>query len=215
MNPRLRMALLKSREANMPRDNIERAIQRGSGSGELATTGMEVGRAHLRLNDFPSALAAFRNAEGVLVSMAKSDPSNAQAPWLHGLTLNLIGVTFRRMGQPTDAIAAHRAALPLLEGMMRADPANENYHYNVANTDQLIGDAYVARAKQHRGSTAASDAWTDACAWYSRSTAIFDDLRQRQVLTASEIPDAKAVQEAVEVCTRELAKAGKYHGDSR
>lgn len=36
MNPRLRMALLKSREANMPRDNIERAIQRGSGSGEMA-----------------------------------------------------------------------------------------------------------------------------------------------------------------------------------
>jgi YebC/PmpR family DNA-binding regulatory protein len=36
MNPRLRMALLKSREANMPRDNIERAIQRGSGNGEMA-----------------------------------------------------------------------------------------------------------------------------------------------------------------------------------
>jgi YebC/PmpR family DNA-binding regulatory protein len=36
MNPRLRMALLKSREANMPRDNIERAIQKGSGSGEMS-----------------------------------------------------------------------------------------------------------------------------------------------------------------------------------
>jgi YebC/PmpR family DNA-binding regulatory protein len=31
MNPRLRMALLKSRAANMPNDNIDRAIKRGTG----------------------------------------------------------------------------------------------------------------------------------------------------------------------------------------
>jgi YebC/PmpR family DNA-binding regulatory protein len=34
MNPRLRMVLLKSRAANMPGDNIERAIKRGAGTGE-------------------------------------------------------------------------------------------------------------------------------------------------------------------------------------
>src|SRR3954466_2354316 len=34
MNPRLRMALLKSRAANMPNDNVERAIKRGAGRGE-------------------------------------------------------------------------------------------------------------------------------------------------------------------------------------
>ena len=33
INPRLRMALLKSRGANMPNDNIERAIKRGTGEG--------------------------------------------------------------------------------------------------------------------------------------------------------------------------------------
>src|SRR5437899_995737 len=36
MNPRLRMALLKSRAANMPNDNIERAIKKGTGGGETA-----------------------------------------------------------------------------------------------------------------------------------------------------------------------------------
>jgi YebC/PmpR family DNA-binding regulatory protein len=36
MNPRLRMALLKSRSANMPNDNIDRAIKRGTGGGETA-----------------------------------------------------------------------------------------------------------------------------------------------------------------------------------
>ena len=36
MNPRLRMALLKSRSANMPSDNIERAIKRGTGGDESA-----------------------------------------------------------------------------------------------------------------------------------------------------------------------------------
>src|SRR5579863_2591287 len=34
MNPRLRMVLLKSRAANMPNENIERAIKRGTGGGE-------------------------------------------------------------------------------------------------------------------------------------------------------------------------------------
>lgn len=34
MNPRLRMALLKSRSANMPNENIERAIKKGVGGGE-------------------------------------------------------------------------------------------------------------------------------------------------------------------------------------
>jgi YebC/PmpR family DNA-binding regulatory protein len=34
MNPRLRMALLRGRAANMPNDNIERAVKRGTGQGE-------------------------------------------------------------------------------------------------------------------------------------------------------------------------------------
>jgi YebC/PmpR family DNA-binding regulatory protein len=37
MNPRLRMVLLKCRTANMPMDNIDRAIKRGTGGGETAT----------------------------------------------------------------------------------------------------------------------------------------------------------------------------------
>src|SRR4051794_34548637 len=34
MNPRLRMVLLKGRFANMPSDTIERAVKRGTGTGE-------------------------------------------------------------------------------------------------------------------------------------------------------------------------------------
>jgi YebC/PmpR family DNA-binding regulatory protein len=37
LNPRLRMVLLKCRSANMPSDNIERAIKKGTGSGEGAS----------------------------------------------------------------------------------------------------------------------------------------------------------------------------------
>src|SRR3954469_14129443 len=36
MNPRLRMVLLKCRAANMPNENIERAIKKGTGGGEVA-----------------------------------------------------------------------------------------------------------------------------------------------------------------------------------
>jgi len=35
MNPRLRMVLFKCRGANMPNDNIERAIKKGTGGGEV------------------------------------------------------------------------------------------------------------------------------------------------------------------------------------
>lgn len=37
MNPRLRLALLKCRSANMPSDNVDRAIKKGTGGGESAT----------------------------------------------------------------------------------------------------------------------------------------------------------------------------------
>src|SRR5512138_1148995 len=37
MNPRLRMVLLKCRASNMPNDNIERAIKKGTGGGETVT----------------------------------------------------------------------------------------------------------------------------------------------------------------------------------
>src|SRR5947209_12907477 len=36
MNPRLRMALFRCRGANMPNENIERAIKKGTGGGETA-----------------------------------------------------------------------------------------------------------------------------------------------------------------------------------
>ncbi len=36
MNPRLRMVLLKCRSANMPNDNIDRAVKKGTGGGETA-----------------------------------------------------------------------------------------------------------------------------------------------------------------------------------
>ncbi len=37
MNPRLRMVLLKCRQSNMPNDNIDRAIKKGTGGGEGST----------------------------------------------------------------------------------------------------------------------------------------------------------------------------------
>lgn len=37
MNPRLRLAVLKGRGANMPTDNIQRAISRGTGDGDGAS----------------------------------------------------------------------------------------------------------------------------------------------------------------------------------
>jgi YebC/PmpR family DNA-binding regulatory protein len=42
MNPRLRLAIEKAREGNMPADTIKRAIERGSGGGEGAAALLEI-----------------------------------------------------------------------------------------------------------------------------------------------------------------------------
>ena len=34
MNPALRLAIQKARDVNMPKDNIQRAIEKGAGTGE-------------------------------------------------------------------------------------------------------------------------------------------------------------------------------------
>src|SRR5439155_24396828 len=42
MNPRLRLAIEKAREGNMPMDTIKRAIERGTGGGEGAAALQEI-----------------------------------------------------------------------------------------------------------------------------------------------------------------------------
>ena len=49
MNPRLRMALLRCRAANMPNDNIERAIKKGTVGGETGNFGRRDERLLLRV----------------------------------------------------------------------------------------------------------------------------------------------------------------------
>ena len=80
--------------------------------------------------------------------MAEADASNVQARWMHGLELNLIGVILKELDRHHDAVATHLQALSLLEPLARSDASHENYQYNVANTYQLIGDAYLAIAQK-------------------------------------------------------------------
>ena len=83
-------------------------------------------------------------------------------------------------------------ALALLTEIARADPANENYQYNVANTCQLIGDAYLAIARLNEFRSGRTHAWIDARQWYRRSTEAFDGLRRRGALTEPFAVDARS-----------------------
>ena len=126
---------------------------------EVAMSHFEVGRAHLRLGNLEEALGSARRAETITASMAATDASNAQARWLQGLELNFAGVVLTRMHRQAEAVASHLKALALLEGVARADPTNESYRYNVANTYQLIGDAYVDMAGASGSDTREVGAW--------------------------------------------------------
>jgi len=136
--------------------------------------------------------------------MAATDPSNAQARWLQGLQLNFAGVVLTDMHREAEAVGSHLKALALLEGVAEADPANESYTYNVANTCQLIGDAYVAMARDNRSATGQVRAWRDAREWYRRSAAGFDGMRRRGALTGAVMKDADHVTAGLALCDRAL-----------
>ena len=171
---------------------------------EVARSHHEVGRAHLRLGNLEEALESSRRAETMTAAMAAADASNAQARWLQGLELNFGGVVLRRMNRQPEAVASHLKALALLEGVARADPINESYQYNVANTCQLIGDAYVAMAGEHASAVATTRAWIDARSWYRRSADTFDGMRRRGTLTGAIVGDADRVAAALARCDHAL-----------
>jgi tetratricopeptide (TPR) repeat protein len=175
---------------------------------ELAVCALQQGLAHLRLGQFEAALASFRRAGTLWASMVDADPSNVQARWMRGLNFNLIGATFRQMGgHEREAIAVHLEALPLLEGLSRTDPANETYYYNVANTLQLVGNAYGTLARRTSPGAGRNRARTAACDWYARSDAAFEAMRQRGKLTGAFVPDAEAVRAERTRCGGEPGKA--------
>jgi non-specific serine/threonine protein kinase/serine/threonine-protein kinase len=173
---------------------------------EVAMSQLEEGRAHERLKNLDEALKSYRRAERLTAEMAAADAGNVQARWMQGLELNLIGVALRLMGRPKEAAPVHLDALTLLAGVLRADPANENYHYNVANTYQLIGDAHAAEARAAAAGSERLSAWRTARAWYRRSAEKFDAMRQRGTLTLAFVPDADAVDAALAMCARELGE---------
>jgi non-specific serine/threonine protein kinase/serine/threonine-protein kinase len=171
---------------------------------EVAMSHFEVGRAQERLGNHEEALASSRRAETITASMAAADPSNAQARWLQGLELNFAGHVLRNMHRQAEAVDCHLKALALLEGVARADPTNESYRYAVANTFQLLGDAYVAMARDRTLATAKTRAWSDARTWYRRSAATFDAMRRRGTLTGAVVRDADHVAAELAQCERAL-----------
>jgi hypothetical protein len=144
--------------------------------------------------------------------MAAADASNAQARWLQGLELNFGGVVLSKMHRQAEAVTSHLKALALLEGVARADPTNESYQYNIANTHQLIGDAYVAMAREAASAIATTRAWIEARSWYRRSADGFDGMRRRGTLTGAVVSDADRVVAALALCDRALRGAAADAG---
>ena len=192
---------LRLNEALAAADPISMTIR-----NEVAMSHLEEGRAHERLKNLDEALKSYRRAERLTASMAAADASNVKARWMQVLELNLIGVALRLMGRPKESAAAHFDALRLLAGVLRADPANETYHYNVANTYQLIGDAHVAEARAASADSERLGAWRTARSWYRRGAEEFDGMRRRGTLTLAFVPDAEAVDAALALCARELGE---------
>jgi non-specific serine/threonine protein kinase/serine/threonine-protein kinase len=167
---------------------------------EVAMSQIDLGRAYLHGNRPADALREYRGAEAITRSMAAADPSNAQTRWLNGLQLNSIGYVLTALHREDEAVASHMQALALLTVVARADPANETYQYNLANTHQLIGDAYQSAAARAAPAAAKQEAARSACAAYRRSGEVFDAMRRRGTLTTTIVGDADSVAAALTRC---------------
>ncbi len=166
---------------------------------DVAMCYIDLGRTYLGDQRPSDALHSYQRAEAITRSIVAADPSDAQARWLHGLELNAIGFALTAMDREPEALASHTKALALLDTLARAEPGNETYQYNVANTQQLIGDAYASTAVPS-SSPAAVEAWRNACTWYRKSARVFDAMRRRGTLTASLAADAAHVADRFARC---------------
>jgi hypothetical protein len=159
---------------------------------DVAMSHMDLGRVHLSHDRPVEALRSYQRAEAITRSIVEADPGDAQARWLNGLELNAIGFALTRLHRGSEAVASHTKALTLLDALARAEPLNQTYQYNLANTHQLVGNAYASVAAGLPAATAV-EAWRNACSWYRRSDRLFDAMRQRGTLTVPFAADAEHV----------------------
>jgi eukaryotic-like serine/threonine-protein kinase len=165
---------------------------------DVAMCLMDLGRAYLNGRRPADALRSWQRAEAINRSLVEADPSDAQARWLNGLALNSVGFALTRLHREPEAVISHTKALALLEPLAQAEPQNRTYQYNVANTRQLIGDAYASAAG--RPSPHAIEAWRNACAWYRTSAGPFDALRTGGSFPAMFAADATHVATRLAQC---------------
>ncbi len=134
-NPRLRLAMQKARSMNMPKDNVDRAIKRASGTDtdhyeEVRYEGYGPGGAAIIVE----ALTDNRNRTGGAVRAAFSK---------HGGALGESGsvtFTFERVGQilyPVDAISAERVLEAAIEAGALDCVSDENAHTIITEFEGL------------------------------------------------------------------------------
>jgi tetratricopeptide (TPR) repeat protein len=165
---------------------------------DVAMCHADLGRAYFNSRRPAEALRSWRQAEAMTRSIVEVDPSDAHARWLNGLAHNSIGFVLTHLHRETEAVVSHTKALALLDPLAQAEPRNRTYQYNLANTQQLIGNAYASVAG--RASPNTVEAWRNACAWYRKSGRLFDAMRRGGTLSATFAPDAEHVAARLARC---------------
>jgi tetratricopeptide (TPR) repeat protein len=168
---------------------------------------VDLGQVHLRADRLVEGLRSYQRAEAITRSIVEADPSDAQARWLNGLELNAIGFALTALRRGAEAVTSHVKALAILEVLAQAEPRNQTYQFNLANTQQLIGDAYASTAAP--ASSGAVEAWHSACAAYRQSARLFDAMRRRGALTVAFAADAEHVAERLAQCEAAPRRPGQ------
>ena len=166
---------------------------------DVAMCHMDLGRVYLTTDRPAEALRSWQQAEAITRSIVAADPGDAQARWLNGLGLNSVGFALTRLRREADAVASHTKALTILAALAEAEPLNQTYQYNVANTHQLIGNAYASAAGAPSAPSPV-ETWRSACTSYRTSARLFEAMRRRGALTAGFTADAEHVATRLARC---------------
>ena len=166
---------------------------------DVAMCYMDLGRAYLGGDRFADALRSYQRAEAITDPWSRPIQrcAGALAPWPQ---LNSIGFALTRMRREPEPWRRTRKRWRSSRRSRGPNRANETYQYNVANTQQLIGDAYRPRSRRLLAG-GETESGANACAWYRHSGRVFDAMRRRGTLTAGLVPaDAEHVAAALARC---------------
>jgi tetratricopeptide (TPR) repeat protein len=166
--------------------------------------------AHFRLGEMlekrrerlPEARRSYEKAVAITEALSKADPSNAGARGDLSEDLMKLSDVSLRLGDRAEALNGYRRALAIREELAKANPESAEERTQLARVYESLG-TYSLTVASSEGRT---DDWREARRWYQLSLETFQELRQRNKLSADYVAEPSQLEKKIRACDAALAR---------